>query len=73
MTVDDSAGVGEMTITMRRRFVELTATTDRTIAVIVRMALEFPLIRHSCNLPGSSLRVGMTYEQTSDTGHYWTV
>lgn len=46
MPFDDAADVGELTIAMCRRLVELTAAAHRTIAVVVGMALEFPLVRH---------------------------
>ena len=40
MAFDNGADVGELTIAMCRRLVELTAAAHRTIAVIVRFALE---------------------------------
>jgi hypothetical protein len=46
MPFDDGADVGELTITMCRGLVELTAAAHGTIAVIIRFALKYPLIRH---------------------------
>jgi hypothetical protein len=69
MAIDNVADVGEVTIAMCRRFVELTAAAHGTIAVVVGMALEFPLVRQFANLPGSLLRFGTEYEQLPALGH----
>ncbi len=68
MAFDNGAGVGELTIAMCRGLVELTATAHGTIAVVVGMAHEFPLVRHFGNLPRSSLRFGTEYEHSSALG-----
>src|SRR5437899_10389081 len=62
MAFENGDDVCELTIAMCRRLVELTAAAHRTIAVVVGMALEFPLVRHFFNLQGSSLRFGRVYE-----------
>jgi hypothetical protein len=51
MAFEDGADVGELTITMSRGFVELTTATHGAIAVIVGMALEFPIVRHLASPP----------------------
>lgn len=68
MTVDDSAGVGKMTTAMCRGLVKLTPAANGTIAVVVRMVQEFPLIRHFGNLPRSSQLVTIEYEQLPALG-----
>ncbi len=62
MAFDNGADVRELTIAMCRGLVELTAAAHGTIAVIVGMAHEFPLVRHFGNLPRLSLRFGIIYE-----------
>jgi hypothetical protein len=51
MALDNGADVGEVTITMCRGLVELTAAAHGTIAIVVGMAHEFPIVRHFGNLP----------------------
>jgi ribosomal protein S7 len=46
MALDNRADVGEVTIAMCRGLVELTTAAHGTIAVVVGMAHEFPLVRH---------------------------
>jgi hypothetical protein len=65
MALDNGADVSELTIAMCRWLVELTAAANGTIAVVVGMAHEFPLVRHFGNLPRSLLRFGIEYEQMS--------
>jgi len=62
MAFDNGADVGELTIAMCRGLVELTAAAHGTIAVVVGMAHEFPLVRHLGNLPRLSQSFGMIYE-----------
>jgi hypothetical protein len=64
MACDDGADIGEMTVTVCRGLVELTAATHGTIAVVVGMTHEFPLVRHFGNLPRASLRLGKVYTRT---------
>ncbi len=68
MAFDNGANVGELTIAMCRGFVELTAAAHGTIAVVVGMALELPLVRHFGNLSRSSLRFVRVYERTAAFG-----
>jgi hypothetical protein len=51
MTFNDSANVGKLTISVRGWLVELTSAAHRTIAVVVGMALELPIVRHLVNPP----------------------
>ena len=69
MPFDNGADVGELTIAMCRGLVELTAAANGTIAIVVGMAHEFPLVSHFGNLPRSSLRFGIEYERMSASGH----
>src|SRR5712691_9769040 len=43
---DDSPDIGELTVAMCRGLIELTAAAHGTIAVVVGMAHEFPLVSH---------------------------
>ncbi len=46
MSFHDGADIGEITIAMCRGLIELAAATYRTIAVVIGMTLEFPLVGH---------------------------
>ncbi len=63
MAFDNGADVGELTIAMCRWLVELSAAAHGTIAVVVGMAHEFPLVRHFGNLRRSLSRFGIVSEQ----------
>ena len=52
VTFNDSADVSKQTISVCRGLIELTSATHRTIAVVIGMALEFPIISHVFGPPG---------------------
>jgi hypothetical protein len=68
MALDNGADVGKVTIAMCRGLVELTAAAHGTIAIVVGMAHEFPIVRHFGNLPRPSPQFEIEYEQTSALG-----
>jgi hypothetical protein len=65
MAFDNGADVSEVTIAMCRGLIELTSAANGTIAIIVGMTLEFPLVRHFGNSPRLSLRFGIECEQVT--------
>ncbi len=52
MAFNDSTDIGKLTISVCGWLVELTSAAHGTIAVVVGMALEFPIVRHLMNPPG---------------------
>jgi hypothetical protein len=52
MTLDHLADERGLTIAMRARQIELASTIHGAIAVIVRLALEHPLVTHLVYPPG---------------------